>query len=524
MTDNARFRIRADLAATAPAASIAGPPSTAGWFAHPSGAVAFLAAAAGQRLAVDASCRQAPDGGWFAAVEVPWRLAAPLVWTAGGRPFAGDATSWWKVPVTGLAAEPIGAADLDAAEWPTVGLAELLARVPLRPRLGGAMSARELDAVVPGPLGRWALRRAVALGLEVRMTTARRRPLVEGVSDLEISPEAGVVVLRLRAPRGEVPRALVRSLIAMPYVFVGHAGGPGAARLLVDVRRRLPLQESLLGGMVPEDEIWALAGPEVGSFRLDEIGEEIDAEDLLTASSALAASPRLPPAEAPSMTSARLPVRSVPRKHGGRRADAVLLDGDELDWLIRLLRLRPWAESAFLLAGEEHHLLTAPGGLVEMLPFGEPVSRLDDGLYLACDLDLAPPLSEAARRRVFVLEKGLVVAVGKRGAFRFSADRLIPAWALWVGDGPEMVSEIGERGRVLLERISDSVLEHQPSPRDAARGSGASRTGRAELLEQAQHAELLGDLLRAAELLESAGEAAAAGRLYERAADAHGAR
>ena len=47
-----------------------------------------------------------------------------------------------------------------------------------------------------------------------------------------------------------------------------------------------------------------------------------------------------------------------------------------------------------------------------------------------------------------------------------------------------------------------------------------SRRARPWLLEEAQRAELAGDLVRAAELLESAGELAGAGRLYERAAQA----
>jgi len=288
------------------------------------------------------------------------------------------------------------------------------------------------------------------------------------------------------------------------------------------------LSYSLVGGLIPEGEIWALGGPDVGHWRLTRQGEEVDAANFLVPPEL----PQLPQLEGRRGASRvhletipRQPTRLVPRRGSAARVDAVLLDPTELGWLMRFLRGRPWAERAFVIAGSGHSLLTAPSGLAMALPFGRPLRRLGPGgFFLEAQLELDPPLPEAARRRLFELDQGSIVALTEEGAFRFDVDRLVPAWTLWIGEGPEIQKPFDSGMLEHLGAISDRVArvadQEASTIRDVATlRLPSSRPSRAELLEQAQYAELQGDLLRAAELLEEAGETGAAGRLYERAAE-----
>lgn len=184
--------------------------------------------------------------------------------------------------------------------------------------------------------------------------------------------------------------------------------------------------------MVPAGETWVLGAPDVGAWRLELAGEAVDGADLLQA-------PEMPVAGLPDgdgggtiRLPAPIPVRPVPRPGGPARVDGVLLDASELGWVRPFLAGRPAGEKAFLVLGGERALLVAPGGLPGLLPFGVPLVRVGPGgLYLEMGLDFTPPLPIDARRRVFDLDDGQVVAVTTDGAFRFSNDhrwRRTPAW------------------------------------------------------------------------------------------------
>lgn len=483
-------------------------PASAGLFPSPGAVLAFLAAAVGARLADDATCRQGPEGRWLATVALPWQRVASLVWAAGGRAYAGSGTQWHSIPMPD-GPPATGAAPLDVSTWPPVALAALLGHLPLRPAARRPLSS--LDVVVPAALGRWALRRAVGLGLRPRLTAARRQPLVGD------GPETGVFLLHLEAGRRALPWSLVYALSSLPYTTTARAVGTEAGRLLVDVRLRFPFAQSLLSGMVPAGEVWVLGGRDVGHGRLQLSGEAIDGSLLLRTAAAPAPAP--PPDERRPTRPDPLAVSLVPNPDGMGRTDALLLDDAELGWLRPFLMTRPLGERTFLLPGDGRHLLLAPGGLTT-LPFGLPLRRIGPGgLYLESGLAFYPPLPAAAREEIFGSGPTHCVAVGREGSFRYDVTTLLPAWTLWAGPAPEVRDGVSAAGEGLLGSLSAALQRREAAaapPPEADRPGAAATRGR--LLREAQQAELAGDLLTAAERLEAAGELGAAGRLYERAA------
>jgi hypothetical protein len=370
--------------------------------------------------------------------------------------------------------------------------------------------------VVPGPLGRWVLRRAAGLGLGVGVVPATRRPL-RGKG-----AESGALLLRLRAAAGNISPALVRTLTELPYTAVGeppiNVTGAGGG-LVIDVRCRPPLAAPMLAALVDDGETWVLGPPDVGYWRLRPAGDEVDGAALLE-------SPAVTVADVPPAPPARLPapvaVRLVERR-GDHRTDAVLLDDTELGWVRAVLMGRPVGEPTFVIPGDGAHLLLAPGGLPSAVPFGLPLVRVGPGgLYLEQGRDFYPPLPEAARRERFGLGEGAAVVVTARGAYRFAVDRLTPAWSLWVGAAPEVREGLGGPGERLLGRIAEEIRRIEAEQARLSEQQGKPRARRSadqgRLLIEAQRAELAGDLLEAARLLEEAGYHGPAGRLYERAA------
>jgi hypothetical protein len=389
--------------------------------------LSFLGAVAGSGLTREADCRRGPDGSWWAAVALARDPAAEHVWAAGGRPFVRDGDRWTALLASGGTAphgEP--GANLDVRDWAEARLDAILAEIPLA--AARPMPRAELDVMTPGPLGRWVLRRALALGVSVGLVAARRRPL-HGPG-----PEGGVLLLHLRARSETIPQALVHAIADLPDTIVGQPTGPEGRRLLVDVRCRALLPTALLGGLIAEDEVWILGAPDVGHWRLRPEGSEIDG-------SLLAEPPATPITPAPSSAGAKLPapipVSLVRSRSGNSRVDAVLLDDKELEWVRPFLAGRPSGEVAFLLPGPDVYLLTAPGGLPESLPFGIPLVHAGPrGLYLELGLDFFPALPESAREHAFGLDDRSAVAVVEGGAYRFDAEQTVPAWGRPGPGGP----------------------------------------------------------------------------------------
>lgn len=486
--------------------------ATGGRFSSPGGVLAFLNAVAGLRLTEQAECRRSIDGAWWwSAVELTWAQAAELVWAAGGVPYSRRDRAW----VFSLSADgQVGGAmadKIDPSNWPEVELADLVAATPFQ-SAGAAPALDAAEVVLPGTLAQWGLRRALEYGLQVRMASALRRPL-RGAG-----AESGAVLLKLRGEGKRVPGALLHAFARMPYTTVARAAGMEESRLLIDIRCRAPLAETLFARMIPANEVWVLGTPDVGHSRLRVSETDIDG-------SALVAAPTMANVAAPAAGAVKmpapLPVRLEPRPGGSSRVDAVLIDDAELAWLRDFLIGRPVGESAFLLPGNGRHLLTAPGGLASAVPFGVPMLRVGPGgLYVESGHAFSPPLPEGARRAAFDLKSGRSVAVTPERIFQFDTAQMLPAWRLWLGPAPPITSGVSGEGAKLLAGLAEYLRQQEAGvKKEEPQPQATRKVERSELLAKAMEAELAGDLVTAASLLESAGELGQAGRLFEKAAN-----
>jgi hypothetical protein len=568
------------------------PPHTGCRFASAQAALAFLGAVAAAGLAAEARARRGPAGAWWVEVPAPWPRLAAHAAAAGARAYAGERTDWTLLPADGSAPapppapgkavgeatrgalrlhEPAGDLTLSAADWPEAGLADLVIATALRPA-----RARRLDHVVcitPAALARTVLRRALNLGLAVRLGAAEREPLAPGAP----AAGSGAAAWLCIAWGGErVPGAFLDALMRLPYTIVARAPGqatgaepapdrpPAPAAdadlppLLVDYRHATPLSSGLIAPLVPAGEHWLLAGPDAGHWRVRLRGRLVDAAELVappaaaavpapaaTATSTPQGAPRPAPGTAPvagALPTPPLPLRLV-RRHGPTRApDAVLLDDGELSALAVYLQGRPAAESAYLVLGPGRHLLLAPGGLLAGIPFGLPLALLGPGgLYLQQGLAFSPPLPETARARFFPTGDDALVAVsadpdpdtdshtgaaagGHPRADRFAAADALPVWTLWAGPPPAIAAGVDGTAAARLQALAAALEPKAPEqPKRKLRLPFVRRReappDRDALLREALALERAGRLVEAAQRLEQLGEPAAAGRLYERAAE-----
>jgi hypothetical protein len=470
-------------------------------------------------------------------VEVPVApdVAVPLILTSGGRAFAGasfeaESGVWIETFPDGSIRpppnQPIANGDFSATSpdgrqqwrfddaWSEIGLKQLLTGTSLAPaRLLGHPS---VAAFVPSALSRWVLERALRLGLDVEIAPAERGPL-GGPDDRQ-----GGVWMRVSASSGDVPASWLNALADLPWVIAARPVGGVESRLWVDVRHGLSNALSLLGAMVPNEELWLLGPPEEGHFLVTLRGAFRPAADFVL-------SPALPvPHEAvskagPARLPEPLPVKlvSMPRRLAAS-ADAVLLDDRELEWLRSFLMLSSWQDRAYIVPGDDRHLLIAQGSL-DRVPFGTPLHRVGPGgLYVQSDAGFSPPLPEGARRARFGLTDDAIVVVALDGTWRLSAASLVPAWTLWVGAVPKPLSlPVGRQGASLKSILDAIRLPPEPVPRRPPPPAGEPARDddeRRVLREDAMRDELRGDLVAAAQKLERAGDTAAAGILYERAA------
>jgi len=487
--------------------------ATGGYFRSANGVLGFLGSVFGTQLSNTAIVRHNQKGNWWVEVEGSHQQITPLIWTAGGKPFLAQNQQWMALSASGNISTPTQATDFST--WQMVDLAELLASVRLP--ASSYQGAQVINVVTPGSLGRWILRQAITLDLNVTITPAHQQPLHSKTQE-----PSGVLLIRLQTPAPRtIPAAFVSRLTRLPYTSVtAPLFDSDAEKLFVDVRQRLPLTPSLVEPMIPENEVWVLGTADVGNWRLHTTGQAIDGSLLLDA-------PPLPTVEPSSVANAKLPnpiaVQLVPRPRASQRVDAVLLDDTELGWVGSWLRRRPVGDIAFLLPGAGYHLVTAPGGLPTQLPLGIPLVWIGPGsLYLELGMDFYPGLPNIARQQRFNLTPEAVVVVARQQTYRFTTAQILPAWTLWVGEIPQVKTGLSKPGKMLLNRISQQL-----QPTKSRKGLGRIVPVKSEpskpiqevdILAQAQDAELRGDLETAAALLEKGGYSAQAGQLYERMA------
>lgn len=487
----------------------AAPVASAVLFPAASAAMAFLAQVAGAGLAESAGARRSRDGRWRIEVPVPAATALPLAAAAGGYlPPAGS----------------------PGTDWPPAALGELVAAVKLGPAARPELA--EAVVVTVAALSRTVLRGAASMGLAVELLPAVRTPMAGGA-------ELPAVALRLRWSGARPPRTLLNALARLPETAVTRpvaatpaASGAPLRGLLVDIRCQPPPAAAMIAGLVPEDEAWLLGAADLGCWRIGCRGAAMDGLALLVPEGLPAAVAPLPAEAAPLPAAVPLAMRLVPDPATGFGVpDAVLLADDELAWTRRFLMARPGvAETAFLLPGPERHLLLAPGGLLERVPFGIPLRRFgDQPLLLEQGQRFFPPLPEAAHSALFAAGPDELVVVARADAAtlfvaRYALAGLHPAWQLWLAEPPPVATGIsGAAARRLA-----ALAERFPLP-PAAPGPIVSRLrrlrgrddSRADKLRQAMALEIAGRFVAAAELLEQAGEPLRAARLYERAAGEH---
>jgi FtsH ternary system domain X7 len=564
-------------------------------FGSASAALAFWAAVAGAGLARDVRARRGPDGRCWVEVHALPARAAALAVAAGGLPFAGHDRVWHATGPSGAtgatgatprdpalapahAAEPTGRVLITAAhreelldaDWPIIDVRHLLGASALRP--APLRAQPEIAVFVPAALARWVLDRSLARSIDTRLAPARWRPLHDG------APGRGGVWMHMRGADEPIPAAWLRALVDLPGAIVARAPHDADPRLCVDVRYRAPVPEPLLARLLPPpggpggpdgpdgpdgldadvspgspgtpdipgipdsapDDIWLLAGPDIGPGRVALLGDWVPGSALLVA-------PAVPVAPAPSPGEARLPAPAPVQivrasGHAGHGPpDAVLVDAQELDWLRAFLMARPLGERVYVVPGAERTLVLVAAETAAGLPLGVPLRRVGPGaLYLEHGLAFAPPLPEAARAATFGVNDDEAVTITREGAWRFRVRTMVPAWTMWAGAGPRMRAADGEHAgnlRALADAFAREAARARRTadPRAVSRfkllsdsrpaaGAPVSAPERARLRDEAAADVLRGELASAAGKLERAGDPAAAARLYERAARQRAAR
>lgn len=513
-------------------------PRTGALFRSAAAALAYLGAVSSSAIATTAACRRGPEDRFWIEIAASPARAAPLATTAGGRVFQFDDGLWLATLPDGdlvrvLRRPPIDrravllvrgdrVERLPHAEWPEHNLRALLAGTTLRtiaPR-----PRPEVVALLPATLARWVLGRSTALGLEVSLAPAERRPL------LSDAPVAGIVWMTLRAPLvapgpqrapnappRQVPAAWIAALADLPGALVTYSATE-LGRLFIDVRCAPPVTGPLLDALGPEDETWVLGAPDAGHARVRRTADLVDGAALLPP-------PSIPEAPPPSVGPASLPVPLPMRLMPSSRphpTDALLLDAKETGWLARYVQSRPLGEGIYVIGRGDVCLLLASAGIAAQIPFGTPLWRIGPaGLYVAHGVAFDPPLSEAARLRSFAIDDRHLVAVTRQGAWRFDLEALAPVWTLWVGEPPAVADVLpaGAEKRVLaMARSLEAVPSRVPLPREPALHPAADAKEREQLLQEAMAFEKRGELVEAARQRERAGDFQGAGRLYHRAA------
>ena len=393
-----------------------------------------------------------------------------------------------------------------ARGWPLIAPAELAAG--LATTATPAVPA-EADVVTGGTLAAAFVRHCLAAEIPVTLTAV----------DLSTAGhERAAVLLHLGGPGAtRLPAPLLRLLAGQPGTTVCRAPHPD---LLVDYRSVLERPAAELAVAIPPGERWLIA---------DGVTWVVTERGRATTPSLVLDTPPAPPPESDVLDPVRLDaalrvnVELVPCGTGTGEVHATLIDHADLGALCGYLAFGPHDDALHLVPGAGRSLLVEPGGLSRPVPFGVGLTRLgSDGLYVEAGCRLRPTPPRTALVRHYGLAEDTVVAVTREGVFRFSTDRPLPAWTLWLGKPPEVHAGLDERGRTLLRRLDEAMPDrvartdpaHAPETGAPAEDPGA----RAGLLRAAERLEHAGKLSAAAAKLEQAGEFYRAGRIYERVA------
>jgi FtsH ternary system-associated peptide len=428
-------------------------------------------------------CHREPDGPWWVLAAMDAAVGRELAAALGGtiqeltRPGIARLDGWPRVSAARLAVQCL----VPAAPPATFPTAHVLTSGSVSPRV---------------------LRRSVDTGAQVsyRAVTHRELSGTDAVPGLHI---------RLTATAGELPARLITALGSLPATHVFRSCDP-AERLLLDVRWRFPVPSAMVVNGVPADEVWLAGGPGFGTRVLCTVGPEQDAADLLVPDP-----PVIPAAPAEQVPNRFAPIRLrvVLDHRAPLRRDAILLEDAELGLLRDHLRYRCLAEDGLLLLGAGRHLLVEPGGLAETIPFGLKMWKPGPAaVFIEEGCDLFPPVPPRARRHVFGLDSGHVVALWQAGAMAFNPAAGIPLWTQWLTTPAEVEHGLSAAALELLDRLA-AVGPAVPAAEPAAEPTDPEPGEAARLELQGRYGE-------AARLLENAGQWLQAAIVWREAAAA----
>ena len=479
-------------------------------------ALDFMALIAGAGVAGEADCRRFPDGGgWWVQTLARLPAAAAFARMRGGELYRWKDRAWrqvWPEMLVSADKRPEGAV-LSPPGGGTVSLPELLGFLTLRSRQPEPSDL--LEIVLPVPLARGMLRRTLRMDVEAKLTMLEARAE-------RSAPSGSLVLLTLRRRKGHFTRSYTDSLRRLPFVMacqrIGASEAGSKGSLLFELGVMPPLSADCVSSFVPSDEIWAVGPLALGSWLLRKNGPAMDAASFLTSPPQPTFSPALQ-AKLPQLPLVPIELHLRHRPKHGQRIEACLLDDTQLPWLAHYAIGRELSEKAYLAPGPGWHLLFAPGGLSEAVPFGQPLWCAGPGaLYLPFAYGFDPPLPLAARAKYYPPNENAAYTVTRSGAFVFDLDNAVPVWSSWMGAAPKVQSGLSQEAKKLLALIPaelrNAVVERQPQ-----RGGLHTVADPSILRDLATKFETSGQPEQAAACMEELGDFAAAARLLERAAE-----
>jgi hypothetical protein len=514
-------------------------------------ALAFAGQLPGGHPITGLTCRRGgPADAWWIEAHLMVEAAREMISVGSGDLFLPRDDTLVRDRGWGDPARPDAGEQVPAGDLRDVRVLDLLRAAGVH--AGAPRPLAEVVLLLPGVLVGSITRRALDLGLRVGYRPVELGPLF----DESAAARAGYEVTVHAAAGAQVPASLVAALDRDPFILVCRRA---TDTVLIRHQMTAPLADRALGTLSGADArggTWVLADESFGCAILHPIADEYqDGTSLVRRGDehelADAGDDSLWADRAEARTEPRAPALTLTRAQmSGMPVDATLLDDAELACLPALLAGEPLAESALVVPGRDRHLLTAPGGLLELLPVGEPLYCLGPGsLYLPLGYRLSPGLPPQARMELFPARDTNAIIVLPGAAMRFNLARRVPVWTLWAGDLPaidDQVPEVVAADLRALEAETTSVDPDKAPQATAVRPEPAVRPGtparpaappspaiqRSSLFprlrpsrrvrtwrDDAYEAELAGDLVRAGDLHAQHNDPLRAARLYERAAE-----
>jgi hypothetical protein len=502
-------------------------------------ALVFAGQLGGQPVGTLNCLRGGPGNGWWIRADLTLEVARELVTVGSGEIYRPDGEQLVRDRAWGAARQQT----IAVSALQSITMLEMIRAAGLQ--AGPPRPLREAVLLLPGYLVAGVVRRAMDLQLEASYRPVAMSPLFEPDTAARTGYE-----LYLRAGSGAtLPAFFMAALDRDPFILVCRLVGD---TVLMRHHLTSPLPDNSLASL-SADEIWVFADAAYGCARLRPLGEARDGISLVRRGAdheLVDVSP-----EPGWVTSAEAPAEPVPPEltlvranMTGMPVDAALLDDADLGCLPALLAGEPLAEAAMVIRGLDRHLLTAPGGLLEQLPVGEPLYCLGPGsLYLPLGYRLKPALPPAAREELFPTDKSTAIVLLSHAALRYRLERRKPVWRLWAGPVPQVDDQLPAETVADLQSLDPELPGAGPDPAGAG-AAGAGEPGEPAGLpgsatptapqpaqpsagapdagspartwrDEAYEAELSRDFVTAAEIHLQHDDPLRAARLYERAAE-----